>query len=117
MLLKALGDDAQGRNNSLVRSAKGERGAVVFNFDEWGGGHLAYELAVYPWSLHPRTPGGAWSDKAAGAVATLHRGAAVLAVGEYAGRVSVWDSQAMPTDYLRRQAKMLSRREGLELPV
>jgi hypothetical protein len=33
MLLKALGDDAQGCNN-FVRTAHGERGAVFFNFDE-----------------------------------------------------------------------------------
>lgn len=38
-------------------------------------------------------------------------------LGEYAGRIPVWGSQAMPTDYLRRQATMLKQWETLELPV
>jgi hypothetical protein len=31
--------------------------------------------------------------------------------------VPVWGSQAMPTDYLRRQVEMLRRWETLELPL
>jgi hypothetical protein len=38
-------------------------------------------------------------------------------LGEYAGRVPVWGSQAIPTDYLQRQVKLLQQWETLELPV
>jgi Ser/Thr protein kinase RdoA (MazF antagonist) len=38
-------------------------------------------------------------------------------LGEYAGRVPVWGSQAIPTDYLQRQVKVLQQWETLELPV
>ena len=38
-------------------------------------------------------------------------------LGEYAGRVPVWGSQAMSTGYLQRQVKLLGQWEGLELPV
>jgi Ser/Thr protein kinase RdoA (MazF antagonist) len=38
-------------------------------------------------------------------------------LGEYAGRVPVWGSQAMPTDYLRRQVPMLRQWENLTLPM
>lgn len=37
-------------------------------------------------------------------------------LGEYAGRISAWGSQSMPTDALRRQVDMLRRWEALELP-
>lgn len=83
---EGFGDDAQGRNTPsfLLHRASAER---CFQFRRVGLRHLAYELTVYKWSFYPRKPEGAWSEKAAGAVATLHRGAGVLAVGEYAGRV------------------------------
>lgn len=38
-------------------------------------------------------------------------------LGEYAGRVPVWGSQAMPLDYLQRQVKVLTQWEGLQLAV
>jgi hypothetical protein len=38
-------------------------------------------------------------------------------LGEYAGRTSVWGSQTMPTDALRRQARTLLQWENLELPL
>lgn len=130
--------DAHGSNNFIVRTEQGQREAVFFDFDESGPGYLAYELAVYPWSLHPRTPEGVWSDKAPGQwrhfiaayrevrpvadvdLAAIARFVAVRQfwlLGEYAGRVPVWGSQAMPTDYLRRQVEMLRKWRSLELPV
>ncbi|KIQ34686.1 hypothetical protein RT97_06575 [Variovorax paradoxus] len=130
--------DAHGGNNFVVGNAQGQREAVFFDFDESGPGYLAYELAVYPWSLHPRTDDGVFSDKAKGqwrhfinayrqtrpvADADLFAIERFMAVrqfwllGEYAGRVPVWGSQAMPTDYLRRQVTMLQKWETLELPA
>ena len=38
-------------------------------------------------------------------------------LGEYAGRVPVWGSQAMPLDYLQRQVKVLTQWETLALAV
>lgn len=130
--------DAHGSNNFIVTGAQGQREAVFFDFDEAGPGYLAYELAVYPWNLYPRTPDGVASDKAKTqwrhfiaayrakkriADADLAAIARFMAVrqfwllGEYAGRVPVWGSQAIPTDYLRRQVAMLRKWEALELPL
>lgn len=130
--------DAHGSNNFIVDSAQGQPEAVFFDFDEAGPGYLAYELAVYPWSLYPRTPDGVWSDKAKGQwrsfiaayrearpvgeadLAAIARFMAVRQfwlLGEYADRVPVWGSQAIPTDYLRRQVAMLTQWQVLELPL
>ena len=38
-------------------------------------------------------------------------------LGEYAGRVPVWGSQAMSTGYLQRQVKLLTQWEALELAL
>ena len=132
--------DAHGSNNFIVdaAAASDRREAAFFDFDEAGPGYLAYELAVYPWSLHPRSVDGVLSDKASGQWRTFiaayrearHVDDADLAaiarfmavrqfwlLGEYAGRVPVWGSQAIPTDYLQRQVTMLTRWQSLELPL
>lgn len=130
--------DAHSDNNFVAVREDGERQALFFDFDETGPGYLAYELAVYPWWLHPRSVDGVWSDKAisrwrhfisayrevrALGEADLAALAPFVAVrqfwllGEYAGRVPVWGSQAMSTDYLRRQVKLLQHWETLEMPV
>lgn len=146
--IRALGEltqvlchgDAHSDNNFVRAQGDGAREAVFFDFDETGPGYLAYELAVYPWWLHPRSVDGQWSDKALArwshfiaayqAVRPLSdadRAALPLFVavrqfwllGEYAGRVPVWGSQAMPLDFLQRQVKVFTQWEtpGLALPV
>ncbi len=144
--IQSLGDltrvlchgDAHGMNNFIVPSAQGGREAVFFDFDEAGPGYLAYELAVYPWVLWPRSPDeapgekvlrrwrdflGAYREARPVAEADLRAIAPFMAVrqfwllGEYAGRVPQWGSQAMPTSYLRRQAAMLRQWESLALPL
>lgn len=130
--------DAHGENNFIAVRENGEREAVFFDFDECGPGYLAYELGVYAWSLHPRAVDSSWSDKAAErwrhfiaayrsvrALTEADEAALPLFVavrqcwllGEYAGRVPVWGSQAMSTGYLQRQVKLLGQWEGLEMPV
>jgi Ser/Thr protein kinase RdoA (MazF antagonist) len=130
--------DAHSDNNFVAVRASGEREAVFFDFDETGPGYLAYELAVYPWWLHPRTVDSVWSDKALarwGHFISAYRQMRALTeadqaalapfmavrqfwlLGEYAGRVPVWGSQAMPTDYLRRQVSLLQQWETLDLPL
>jgi Ser/Thr protein kinase RdoA (MazF antagonist) len=130
--------DAHSDNNFVRTNDAGQREAVFFDFDEAGPGYLAYELAVYPWWLHPRNVDGVWSEKALArwhAFIAAYRsvrepGEADLAalapfmavrqfwlLGEYAGRVPVWGSQAMPLDYLQRQVKVLTQWETLEVPL
>lgn len=130
--------DAHGSNNFIAGNAQGRHEAVFFDFDEAGPGFLAYELAVYPWVLYPRTPDDVLSEKAKGQwqhficayrearpvadndLAAIARFMAVRQfwlLGEYAGRVPVWGSQALPTSYLRRQTAMLRAWEKLELPL
>lgn len=129
--------DSHGSNNFITSDAQGRKVAAFFDFDECGPGYLAYELAVYPWSLHPRSADGQMSDKALARwrrFLDAYRGMRSLAeediravpafmaarqfwlMGEYAGRVPVWGSQAMPTSWLRRQVQMLSAWEAMELP-
>lgn len=129
--------DAHGGNNFIVADAQGPREAVFFDFDEAGPGYLAYELAVYPWALFPRAPDEVLSDKAKARwqhfisayrearpvadndLAAIARFMAVRQfwlLGEYAGRIPVWGSQAIPTSYLRKQVDMLRAWETLELP-
>jgi Ser/Thr protein kinase RdoA (MazF antagonist) len=129
--------DAHSDNNFVTARDDGTLQAVFFDFDETGPGYLAYELAVYPWWLHPRSVDGVLSDKSQArwghfinsyqAVRPLGEAdraalAPFMAVrqfwllGEYAGRVPVWGSQAIPTDYLQRQVKLLQQWETLELP-
>jgi len=130
--------DAHGQNNFVVTDAEGQRRAIFFDFDEAGPGYLAYELAVYPWSLYPRVPDGkatdkvemqwknyisAYRDRRPVTDADLAAIARFMAVrqfwllGEYAGRVPVWGSQTMPTDQLRRQVELLRQWETLQLPT
>lgn len=130
--------DAHGGNNFIADDGQGRRRATFFDFDEAGPGYLSYELAVYPWNLHPRSRDSALSDKAMAqwkhfigayreikqipdvdlaAIARFMSVRQLWLLGEYAGRVPVWGSQAMPTDYLRRQVTMLKQWETMELPL
>ncbi len=130
--------DAHGENNFIAPDAQGVPQAAFFDFDEAGPGYLAYELAVYPWVMYPRVPDGVPSDKVLarwaafiGAyrearpvpeadLAAIARFMAVRQfwlLGEYAGRIPVWGSQAMPTDFLRRQVRTLTQWETLALPM
>lgn len=130
--------DAHGQNNFVTTDAEGQRQALFFDFDEAGPGYLAYELAVYPWNLYPRMPGGevsrkvemqwknyisAYRDRRPVADADLAAIARFMAVrqfwllGEYAGRVPVWGSQTMTTGQLFRQVELLSQWETLQLPT
>jgi Ser/Thr protein kinase RdoA (MazF antagonist) len=130
--------DAHGGNNFIVKNDQGQRHAVFFDFDDAGPGYLAYELAVFPWNLHPRSADTTLSDKAQGkwkhfisayreikpipevdlvAIARFMAVRQFWLLGEYAGRVPVWGSQAMPTEYLRHQVTMLQQWDTLILPL
>lgn len=128
--------DAHSSNNFITTDAEGRKTASFFDFDECGPGFLAYELAVYPWAMHPRSVDGKLSDKAlerwkrfldayrtvrplatpdVQAVPAFMAARQFWLMGEYAGRIPVWGSQAMPTSWLRRQVKMLTAWEEMTL--
>lgn len=130
--------DAHSSNNFITTDARGHKVASFFDFDECGPGFLAYELAVYPWAMHPRSVDGTMSERALGrwqqfvaaygavrplarqdieAVPAFMAARQIWLMGEYAGRVPVWGSQAMPTSWLRRQVQMLTAWEEMTLPA
>ncbi|MBX9831688.1 MAG: phosphotransferase [Burkholderiaceae bacterium] len=132
--------DCHGSNNFMTDGPEdgGEKSrvAVFFDFDDAGPGLLAYELSVYLWVQLPRsleTPASAaalerWHRYLAGytsvrAVPPVDMAAIApcLALrhfwimGEYAGRIPVWGTQAMPTHWLRKQAPLM--RAWMDLPT
>ena len=130
--------DCHGSNNFMAGGADGsgdERIAAFFDFDDAGPGLLAYELGVYLWVLLPRSPEtplaaavlGRWQRYLAGYASVRTLPAADLAaigpcvalrqfwiMGEYAGRIPVWGTQAMPTHWLRKQPALM--RAWMDLP-
>ena len=129
--------DCHGSNNFMGQGSDGRRVASFFDFDDCGPGWLAYELAVYLWAMLPRKPGGEldanererWRRYLAGYRSARELGsadfeaiAAFVAVrqfwlmGEFAGRIAVWGTQAMPTSWLRKQVELLTAWEALQTP-
>ncbi|MBD9392247.1 phosphotransferase enzyme family protein [Acidovorax sp. ACV01] len=132
--------DCHGSNNFMSDgphgTGEGRRVAAFFDFDDTGPGLLAYELSVYLWVLLPRsleTPTSAatqerWRRYLAGYTGVravpevdLAAIAPCLAVrqfwvmGEYAGRIPVWGTQAMPTHWLRKQVPLM--RAWMDMPL
>lgn len=129
--------DAHGSNNFITRDTHGKLSVSFFDFDDAAPGYLAYELAVYPWALHPRSyeqdmPASAltrWRSQLDGyakvrTISDVDLQAIPLFIavrqlwicGEYAGRVPVWGSQAMPSSYLQKQLKLFDRLASLSVP-
>jgi Ser/Thr protein kinase RdoA (MazF antagonist) len=129
--------DCHGSNNFMTDGPNGTRIASFFDFDDAGPGWLAYELCVYLWAILPRTAGGEldaaarerWRRYLAGYrsvrpidSADFDAIGAFLAVrqfwlmGEYAGRIAVWGTQAMPTGWLRKQVALLTAWAALQTP-
>lgn len=131
--------DCHGSNNFVTAGdggADGDRIARFFDFDDAGPGLLAYELGVYLWVLLPRSPDTPltatvlerWQRYLAGYAsvravpgADLEAMGPCLALrhfwimGEYAGRIPVWGTQAMPTHWLRKQPSLM--RAWMDLPA
>lgn len=129
--------DAHGGNNFIVRDAQGRCVASFFDFDDAGPGYLSYELAVFPWNIHPRAPEAKFDSKrdalwlrflrayrevrplADDDLAAIERFMSVRQIwflGEFAGRTATLGSQVLPSSYLARQATMLKEWESLALP-
>lgn len=122
--------DFHGSNHFMVPEPNGAREVAFFDFDDAGPGLLAYELGVLLWSLLPRrtdVPLAAplharWQHYLAG-----YRSVAPLApadvaaiapcmvlrqfwtLAEYAGRVDVWGTEAMPAHWLRKQVPVMEQ--------
>lgn len=129
--------DCHGSNNFMTDGPDGTRIASFFDFDDAGPGWLAYDLCVYLWAIFPRTldgklealPQERWQRYIAGyrsvrsiAPADYEAIAPFMAVrqfwlmGEYAGRIDVWGTQAMPASWLRKQVELLTAWESLRTP-
>ncbi|MEX5832877.1 phosphotransferase enzyme family protein [Ralstonia solanacearum] len=129
--------DCHGSNNYMTEGPGGARIASFFDFDDAGPGWLAYELSVYLWSMLQRTasaePDAAtrerWNRYIAGyrsvrAISDADFSAVVPFVivrhfwlmGEYAGRIDMWGTQAMPKTWLQKQVELLTAWETLQTP-
>ena len=129
--------DCHGGNNVMTDGPDGARVASFFDFDDAGPGWLAYELCVYLSALLPRKAdspldAGAlerWGRYLAGyrsvrpiapadfdAIATFVVVRQLWLLGEYASRLAVWGTQALPTKWLREHAGLLTAWESLTTP-
>ena len=117
--------DCHGGNSFVNTAAAGSRIASFFDFDDAGPGQLAYDLCVFLWANMPQDVGNPLNEIALKKWRYCLDGyrslrpigdadfAAIMPfvtvrqfwlMGEYAGRLAVWGTQAMPTSYLRKQA-------------
>jgi Ser/Thr protein kinase RdoA (MazF antagonist) len=133
--------DCHGGNNFVTDGPGGPGAARVasfFDFDDCGPGLLAYELCVYLWNTLPRKVGGVldeagltrWQRYIAGyrsvrplaqadfdAIAPFLPVRQIWLMGEFAGRIPVWGTQAIPSVYLRKQLEIMEYWESMRTPV
>lgn len=132
--------DCHGGNNFVTDGADGPDGARVasfFDFDDAGPGLLAYDLCVYLWASLPRKVDGQldepalarWQRYVAGyrsvrplaqadfdAIALFVPVRQIWLMGEFAGRIPVLGTQAMPSMYLRKQLEIMEYWESFKTP-
>lgn len=129
--------DCHGGNNFVTDGPGGTRVASFFDFDDAGPGLLAYDLCVYLWSTLPRKAGGVldeagltrWQRYIAGYRSVRPLAAAdfeaitrflpvrqIWLMGEFAGRIPVWGTQAIPSVYLRKQLEIMEYWESMQTP-
>ena len=103
--------------------------AVFFDFDDGGRGYLAYDLAVYLWgNAFLQRELAMWHAFIDGyrsirSITAADFGALHLFVpirhiwlmGEYAGRIAEWGSEAVPVEWLAKQADLLQAWEDEKL--
>ena len=129
--------DCHGGNNFVKTATDGSRVASFFDFDDAGPGQLAYDLCVFLWANMPQDVGSTLSEDALKKWRHFLTGyrsvraickadfAAIMPfvavrqfwlMGEYAGRLAVWGTQAMPASYLRKQAARMRNWGQLATP-
>lgn len=129
--------DCHGGNTFISYDAIGERVASFFDFDDAGPGFLAYDLAVFLWqsllikasSTLDETSHNKWTNFVRGYrqntqiptddfkaipyfVALRH----IWFIGEYAGRLPEWGTQAIPNPWLRKQVTLIREWASMVTP-
>jgi Ser/Thr protein kinase RdoA (MazF antagonist) len=129
--------DCHGGNTFINNGANGERMASFFDFDDAGPGFLAYDLAVFLWqqlllkatSTLDETGHNKWMHFVNGyrqnaeisindfkAIAYFVSLRHIWFIGEYAGRLSEWGTQAIPNPWLRKQVKLIREWSSMITP-
>jgi Ser/Thr protein kinase RdoA (MazF antagonist) len=127
--------DCHGGNTFIHNGANGERIASFFDFDDSGPGYLAYDLAVFLWQLLlqkaalDETGHKKWMHFVAGyrqngpipiddfkAIAYFVALRHIWFIGEYAGRLPEWGTQAIPNPWLRKQVTLIREWSSMVTP-
>ena len=102
----------------------------MFDFDDGGPGYLAYDLAVYLWAnaFLQRERVAMWhafidgyrSIRSITAPTSMHciyfvPIRHIWLMGEYAGRIAEWGSEAVPVEWLAKQVDLLQAWEDEKL--
>jgi Ser/Thr protein kinase RdoA (MazF antagonist) len=122
--------DCHGGNARIAEDGLRAGQAIFFDFDDGGPGYLAYDLAVYLWgnAFLPRERVAMWHafidgyrsirPIAAADFDALHLFVPIRhfwLMGEYAGRIAEWGSEAVPVEWLAKQADLLQAWEEEKL--
>lgn len=130
--------DCHGGNTFITHGASGERIASFFDFDDAGPGFLAYDLAVFLWqtllskatSTLDETGLHKWSHFLKGyrqitqipnadfeAIAFFVSIRHIWFIGEYAGKLPEWGTQAIPNPWLRKQVTLIKEWSAMATPI
>jgi Ser/Thr protein kinase RdoA (MazF antagonist) len=122
--------DCHGGNARIAEDGPRAGQAIFFDFDDGGPGYLAYDLAVYLWAnaFLQRERVAMWHAFIDGyrsirsITATdfdaLHLFVPIRHIwlmGEYAGRIAEWGSEAVPVEWLAKQVDLLQAWEDEKL--
>jgi Ser/Thr protein kinase RdoA (MazF antagonist) len=122
--------DCHGSNARIATDGPCAGQAIFFDFDDGGPGYLAYDLAVYLWAsvFFQRQRFAMWHAFIDGyrsirsitptdfdAVHLFVPIRHIWLMGEYAGRIAEWGSDAVPTQWLAEQVYILQAWEDEKL--
>jgi Ser/Thr protein kinase RdoA (MazF antagonist) len=121
--------DCHGGNARIAEDGPRAGQAIFFDFDDGGPGYLAYDLAVYLWAnaflqrelaMWHAFIDGYRSIRSIPATDfdALHLFVPIRHIwlmGEYAGRIAEWGSEAVPVEWLAKQVDLLQAWEDEKL--